>query len=207
MFKFISCYKKRIAYGCLSSILVCCSVPVYAQAVITALGTPIPLFNGADLSSFDRSKGGNGNANWQIINNEIQATQGHGLLVSRLSVPDFQIDFDYWVSEDAQVVAYFRCANPDAISAETAYEVSLVNRAKDVGAGSIFQLIKVKPSKVANRWNHIQISAIGTDLTVTLNGVTHHVQDARFSNGPVALNYINGELRLKNIYLTIPGRW
>jgi Domain of Unknown Function (DUF1080) len=207
MLKNTSFFKRRIAYCYLIGAISCSPLVSYAQAIITTLGTPIPLFNGADLGAFDHNKDRNGNANWLVINNEIQATQGHSLLVSRLSVPDFQLDFDYWVTDSTQISVFFRCANPDAVNTDTAYEVTLVNQAKGVGAGSILLLNKVKPSKVANQWNHIRISAIGTDLAVTLNGVTHHVQNARFSNGPLAINYINGELRLKNIYLTIPGRW
>jgi hypothetical protein len=207
MLKNTSFFKSRIAYCYLIGAIAFSPLVAYAQAIITTLGTPIPLFNGADLGAFDRNKDRNGNANWLVINNEIQATQGHSLLVSRLSVPDFQLDFDYWVTDSTQISVFFRCANPDAVNTDTAYEVTLVNQAKGVGAGSILLLNKVKPSKVANQWNHIRISAIGTDLAVTLNGVTHHVQNARFSNGPLAINYINGELRLKNIYLTIPGRW
>ena len=207
MLKNTSFFKSRIAYCYLIGVIACSPMLVYAQAIITTLGTPIPLFNGADLGAFDHNKDRSGNANWLIINNEIQATQGHSLLVSRLSVPDFQLDFDYWVSDSTQITIFFRCANPDAVNADTAYEVTLVNQSKGVGAGSILLLNKVKPSKVTNQWNHIRISAIGTELAVTLNGVTHRVQDTRFSTGPLAINYIGGELRLKNIFLTIPGRW
>jgi hypothetical protein len=207
MLKNTSFFKSRIAYCYLIGAIACSPLVAYAQAIITTLGTPIPLFNGADLGAFDHNKDRNGNANWLIINNEIQATQGHSLLISRLSVPDFQLDFDYWVSDSTQISVYFRCANPDSVNADTAYEVTLVNQTKGVGAGSILLLNKVKPSKVANQWNHIRISAIGTELAVTLNGVTHRVQDARFSSGPLAINYMSGELRVKNIFLTIPGRW
>jgi hypothetical protein len=60
---------------------------------------------------------------------------------------------------------------------------------------------------VANQWNHIQVSAIGTQISVTLNGVTGSVVDSRFAAGPIALNFQGGDLRLKNFNFTIPGRW
>jgi hypothetical protein len=183
------------------------SLHAHSQAIITSLGSPIPLYNGSDLSAWQGSGKGNGNASWQLSDQEISVTQGHGLLVTRLSVPDFIVEFDYWVDKDAQVSTFFRCANPEDINTETAYEVTLVNQLNGIGAGSIFLLNKLKPSKVANQWNHIKISAIGTDLSVTLNGVTHQVLDTRFASGPLAINYLGGEFRLKNVYFTIPGRW
>ncbi|QWD82210.1 DUF1080 domain-containing protein [Polynucleobacter sp. MWH-S4W17] len=182
-------------------------MPVYSQAIITTLGSAFSMTNGSDLSAWKMNGGRNGNASWQVDNKEIQVTQGQGLLVSRLSVPDFQMAFDYWVSDKAQATVFFRCANPGDINTDTAYEVALVNQAGGSGAGSILSLNKVKPTKVANQWNHMQISAIGTELSITLNGVTHQVSDTRFNAGPIAMNYMGGELRLKNIYLTIPGRW
>jgi len=161
------------------------------------------MFNGADLYEWTKT----GNASWQIANNQLSVTQGSGMLVSRLSLPDFIMEFDYWVSDDAQASIYFRCADPNAINPDTAYEASLVNIVNGGGAGSIRLLSKVKPNKVANQWNRIQISAIGNQLSVTLNGIANQVTDTRFSAGSFAINYQAGELRMKNINGTIPGRW
>lgn len=207
MLKNIPPIKKCITYLSLVGMLFCTSMPVYSQAIITTLGSPIPMSNGADLSAWKSTGSRNGNASWQIDNDEIKVTQGRGILVSHLSIPDFQLRFDYWVSDKTQATVFFRCVNPENINTDTAYEVTLVNETGGLGAGSIFSLNKVKPTPIANQWNHIQIDAIGTQLSVTLNGVTHQVRDTRFGMGPIALNYLGGELRLKNIYLTIPGRW
>ena len=185
------------------SLLLIVSAPVFSQAILTKVGSSFPMFNGADLSEWTKT----GNASWQIANNELSITQGAGMLVSRLSLPDFIIEFDYWVSDDAQASIYFRCTDLNAINPDTAYQVSLVNKANGVGAGSIWLLSKVKPNQVANQWNHIQISAIGNQISVTLNGIVSQVTDTRFSAGSFAMNYQKGELRLKNINLTIPGRW
>jgi len=129
------------------------------------------------------------------------------MLVTLLSVPDIQVEFDYWVSSDAKVSVFFRCMNTDVINAETAYEVSLVNRAGGLGAGTILMLDKVKPTQVANQWNHMKISVVGSQLAITLNGIASQVTDTRFNAGPLALNYQGGDFRVKNIYITIPGRW
>lgn len=185
------------------SLLLIVSAPVFSQAILTKVGSSFPMFNGVDLYEWTKT----GNASWQIGNNELSVTQGSGMLVSRLSLPDFIIEFDYWVSDGSQASIYFHCVDPNAINPDTAYEASLVNIANGVGAGSIRLLSKAKPSQVANQWNHIQISAIGNQISVTLNGVANQVTDPRFSAGSFAINYQAGELRMKNINVTIPGRW
>jgi hypothetical protein len=185
------------------SLLLSISAPVFSQAILTKVGSSFPLFNGSDLSAWTKT----GNASWQIANNELSVTQGSGMLVSRLSIPDYVIEFDYWVSDSAQASFYFRCTDPNTINTDTAYEIPLINKANGVGAGSILLLNKVKPNQVANQWNHIQISAIGTQISVTLNGIASQVTDTRFSAGSFAMNYQAGELRLKNLNATIPGRW
>jgi len=58
-----------------------------------------------------------------------------------------------------------------------------------------------------NQWNHLQVSAMGNQISVTINGVSGSVVDTRFAVGPIALNYQSGDLRLKNFNFTIPGRW
>jgi hypothetical protein len=185
------------------SLLVWMPISVYSQAIITTLGSSFPMLNGSDLSAWTQ----NGNASWQINSKELNITQGNGMLISRISVPDIQMEFDYWVSSDAQVSVFFRCMNSSVINSDTAYEMLLVNQKGGLGAGSIRLLDQVKPTQVVNQWNHMKISAIGTQLSITLNGISSKVTDTRFSAGPVAINYQGGELRLKNIYVTIPGRW
>ena len=175
----------------------------FAQAILTKIGSPFSMFNGADLSAWTQT----GNISWQINGDELVATQGSGMLVSKLSAPDYLIEFDYWVSDNTQASIYFRCTNPSVINAETAYEVPLVNQTNGQAAGSMRLLSRIKPTLVANRWNHMQISAIGTQISITLNGVTNQVTDTHFDAGPIAVSYQRGGFRLRNINVTIPTRW
>jgi hypothetical protein len=175
-----------------------------SQAILTKIGSSFPMFNGSDLSAWTQT----GNANWQVSSNQLLANQGSGLLISKLTAPDYQIDFDYWVTDNSQAVIFIRCTNKDVINTDTAYQISLVNRDNSQGAGSIATLNNVAATIVANQWNHMQISVIGSQISVTLNGVNSQVTDTRFgSGGRVAINYQAGELRLKNFNITIPGRW
>jgi hypothetical protein len=115
------------------SLLVWMPISVYSQAIITTLGSSFPMLNGSDLSAWTQ----NGNSSWQINNKELHITQGNGMLVSRISVSDIQMEFDYWVSSDAHVSVFFRCMNSSVINSDTAYEVLLVNQKGSLGAGVI----------------------------------------------------------------------
>jgi len=184
-------------------LLLAISAPVFSQAILTKIGSSFPMFNGADLSAWTQM----GNAAWQVSNNQITVNQGSGMLVSKLAQPDYRIDFDYWVSENSEASIFIRCSNPNVINSETAFEIALSNQANQ-GAGSIVTINKVSPTRVTNQWNHIQVSAIGSKISITLNGVTNQITDTRFgAGGPMAVNYQHGEMRLKNFNVTIPGRW
>jgi len=184
-------------------LLLAISAPVFSQAILTKIGSSFPMFNGADLSAWTQM----GNAAWQVSNNQITVNQGSGMLVSKLAQPDYRIDFDYWVSENSEASIFIRCSNPNVINSETAFEIALSNQANQ-GAGSIVTINKVSPTRVTNQWNHIQVSVIGSKISITLNGVTNQITDTRFgAGGPMAVNYQHGEMRLKNFNVTIPGRW
>jgi len=176
----------------------------HAQAILTKSGSSFPMFNGSDLSAWLIS----GNGNWRVNGNEVIVTQGQGMLLSKFGVPDFQIDFDYWVGNSTQASLFIRCINSNVINLSTAYEVKLNNAATGSGgAGSIVNLMQLKSGAIVNQWNHLHVSAIGNQISVKLNGVTGSVVDTRFGAGPIALNYQGGDLRLKNFNFTIPGRW
>jgi len=194
----------RFLQLCFFSLLIGVPSLSHSRAILTKIGSSFPMFNGADLSAWLPT----GNASWQISNNEIIVNQGSGMLISKLAAPDYQIDFDYWVADNSQASIFVRCSNQNLISTQTAYEILLISRVNNLGAGSIMSPKPVVPTKVANQWNHIQISAIGSQLVVTLNGASNQVVDTRFNaGGPVAINFQAGELRLKNFNITIPGRW
>ena len=205
MLSLISDYKRRIASKFyLMNLLLILTPLCHAQAILTKSGSSFPMFNSSDLSAWLKS----GNANWHVNGLEVVANQGKGMLISKFGVPDLQLDFDYWMGENTQATIFIRCINTSAIAPDTAYEVRLSNSLQlSGGAGSIINLLKMNPSMVANQWNHIQVSAIGAQISVTLNGVTGTVVDSRFAAGPIALNYQGGDLRLKNFNFTIPGRW
>lgn len=177
-----------------------------AQVIQTAVGSPFSLFANKDFSAWQQQ----GNANWQIIDQQAVMDQGAGWLISRLPLADFELDTEYWLGQKTQASLYVRVSNPGFVSAATAYQINLSDKpVGDYGAGAIVGLAQTPPSKTRGRWNTLKVKASGPYLSVWLNGqqVVNNAYDTRFANGVVALHVQDGAFRIKSFNITIPGRW
>ncbi|HEX8885159.1 MAG TPA: DUF1080 domain-containing protein [Noviherbaspirillum sp.] len=162
------------------------------------------LINGnAGLENWNRV----GEANWRAADDAIVADKKTGktisYLVSKNAYTDFTIHAEFWVSDDANSGIFLRCADPLNIDAKTCYEVNIFDKRPDpsYGTGAIVDLASVSPMpKAGGKWNTYDITARGTHLTVTLNGVrTADVNDSRLARGPVALQYDSGTVKFRNV--------
>lgn len=118
-----------------------------------------------------------GDANWRPEDGAIVAYRGKGgFLVSKSSYKDFQLRAEFWADSTTNSGIFIRLSNPKRIGADNSYEVNFA---------------KLSPMpKAGGKWNTLEITARGPQLTVLLNGVqTANVQHARFAQGPLALQY------------------
>jgi hypothetical protein len=54
--------------------------------------------------------------------------------------------------------------------------------------------------KAADRWNTVEITAEGPQLTVLFNGnQTVNVQDSKYVRGPIALQYAAGVVKFRKL--------
>jgi hypothetical protein len=135
-----------------------------------------------------------GDANWRPEDGAIVAYRGRGgFLVSKSSYKDFQLRAEFWADSTTNSGIFIRLSNPKRIGAENAYEVNIFDQPPNpaYGTGAIVNLAKVSPMpKAGGKWNTLEITANGRELTVVLNGVqTASVQHGRFVQGPLALQY------------------
>jgi hypothetical protein len=135
-----------------------------------------------------------GDANWRPEDGAIVAYRGKGgFLVSKSSYKDFQLRAEFWADPTTNSGIFIRLSNPKRIGADNAYEVNIFDQPPDpaYGTGAIVNLAKVSPMpKAGGKWNTLEITARGPQLTVLLNGVqTASIQHARFAQGPLALQY------------------
>ena len=150
----------------------------------------VTLFDGKTLDNFNKI----GDANWRVEDGAIVADKGNGFLVSKNSYADYQIRAEFWVEPDSNSGIFIRCADPEKVTAENAYEVNIWDMRPDpsYGTGAIVNLAKVDPMpKAGGKWNVYEITAKGPVLTVVLNGqkTVDGVQDAKLASGRIALQH------------------
>ena len=152
------------------------------------------LIDGASgLDNFNRV----GEANWRAEDGTIVADKGAGgYLVTKKSYRDFQIRAEFWADHTTNSGIFLRAQNPAKIESATSYEVNIFDQRPDpvYGTGAIVDVARVVPMpKAGGRWNVYEVTARGPQLTVVFNGVqTVNVQDAKFAQGPVALQFAPG---------------
>jgi hypothetical protein len=135
-----------------------------------------------------------GDANWRPEDGAIVAYRGKGgFLVSKSSYKDFQLRAEFWADPTTNSGIFLRLSNPKRIGADNSYEVNIFDQPSDpaYGTGAIVNFAKVSPMpKAGGKWNTLEITARGPQLTVLLNGVqTVDLKHARFTQGPLALQY------------------
>jgi hypothetical protein len=150
----------------------------------------VTLFDGKTLDNFNKI----GDANWRVEDGAIVADKGNGFLVSKNSYADYQIRAEFWVEPDSNSGIFIRCADPEKVTAENAYEVNIWDMRPDpsYGTGAIANVAKVDPMpKAGGKWNVYEIAAKGPALTVVLNGqkTVDGVQNAKLASGRIALQH------------------
>lgn len=135
-----------------------------------------------------------GDANWRAEQGAIVADRGKGgFLVSKKSYGDFQLRVEVWVDHTTNSGIFIRAADPATINPQSSYEVNLYDRRPDpvYATGGIVDVAKViAPQTAGGKWNTMEITARGTQLTVTLNGVvTARGEDSKHARGPFALQF------------------
>lgn len=140
-----------------------------------------------------------GDANWRTEAGTIMADKGKGgFLVTKNSYKDFQIRAEFWAATDTNSGIFIRATDPNKIGSVTSYEVNIWDIRPDpkYGTGGIVDVAPVKvplTNLVGGKWNVMEITAEGQQLTVWLNGLmTVNVRNGQFPQGPFALQYGGG---------------
>jgi hypothetical protein len=159
------------------------------------------LFDGTTLDNFNLV----GKANWKLGGGMVEATSGPGFLVTKQSYGDFELRVEFWVDESANSGVYMRCQDPLQITDKNCYEANIFDKRPDQSGrtGAIVHI--AKPLAIVDaggRWNTYEITAKGPELTVRLNGtLTAQGKDDKFTNGPIALQYMAGTVRFRRVQI------
>jgi Domain of Unknown Function (DUF1080) len=145
-----------------------------------------------------------GDANWTVVDGILQADKGAGFMVTKECFGDFQIRAEFWADSDANSGIFIRMQDGQKITAANSYEVNIYDKrpGQEYSTGAIVDVGKVAlpAPKAGGQWNVYEISATGSQLTVTLNGQrTVDVQDSKHARGPFALQYAPGVVADKGV--------
>jgi hypothetical protein len=146
-----------------------------------------------------------GNANWSmnLANDDVRASKGKGYLVTKKSYEDFELKLEFYAATNSNSGVFFRCMNSTDINDKNCYEANIFDTRTDQSGrtGSITNI--AAPQVIINsegKWNTYEISAVGDRLTIKLNGViTVDINDNRHEAGPIALQFMQGKIKFKNV--------
>jgi hypothetical protein len=145
-------------------------------------------------------------ANWRVENGELvvdklNADKGTNHLVTKDKYKDFQVHLEFWADEKVNSGVFIRCQEGTRPGAKSCYEVNIFDGRKDptYGTGSIVYFAEVNPMpKAAGKWNTMEITAKGREITVRLNGQqTVKLHNAMFEEGPFTLQYGSGLMKVR----------
>ena len=172
----------------------------HAQAGFTTL------FDGKTLKGWNIV----GDANWEVVDGAVQATKGAGgYLVTPGIYGDFEFSTEIWVSDDANSGVFVRSEDPKNITAMNAYEVNVYDKRPDQSyrTGAIVDVAKpMVQVNAGGRWNTLEITARGSRIQVTMNGMkTVDIEDKSHARGVVALQYGQGSsmVRFRNVRIRL----
>lgn len=166
---------------------------------VSAQGKWVTLLDGKSLKGWDVV----GNANWSVADGAVQASMGNGYLVSPMSYTDFEIEAEFWVTDDANSGIFIRCSDPKMISAMNAYEVNIYDKRPDQSyrTGAIVDVAKpLAQINTGGKWSKMTITAKGAHMTVAIDGTkTVDVEDKKHASGPFALQYGAGTVKWRSV--------
>ena len=161
----------------------------------------ITLFDGSE-TSLDKNWTRVGDANWRIYRGAVMAdhknAKAGSFLLSKNSYKDFQLNIEFWTSNDANSGIYMRCADPKKLADTNCYEANIYDQrpGPEYSTGAIVDFVRVPVPpihKAGGKWNTMEIYARGNEVSVKLNGqLTAHMTNGQFAQGPITLQFGNG---------------
>ncbi|HEY8462330.1 MAG TPA: DUF1080 domain-containing protein [Blastocatellia bacterium] len=172
-------------------------------------GAPIRLFNGKDLAGWKlRSEKGKGC--WSVEDGAMTNSKGCVDIITEQKFQDFKLSLEFKIIEQSNSGVYLRGRY------ETQIEDSYGKPPESHGMGGLYGFLtpKANASKKAGEWQKYEITLIGRQLTVALNGQTvidkeevpgitgGALDSAEETPGPIMLQGDHGKVWYRNIVLT-----
>ena len=169
-------------------------------------GGGVTLFDGHDTTQWYSLGGGNWRVESGVLVADGKKGKDQAFFVTNDFYKDFQLHVEFWVSDDANSGVFMRCGNPEVINDKVCYEANIYDQRPDpsYGTGALTNIAKVDPMpKAGGKWNTYDITVQGDHIVLVLNGQkTVDVHDHHFSDGRIALQYVQGAVKFRKVELT-----
>jgi len=193
--------------------LVACAVAVFTFVLVYAVNSGMSqsagggftvLFDGKNLDHWQ----GDGKAQFAVEDGAIVAKgkkdpKDTAFLISKDKYKDFELRAEVWTSDDANSGIFIRCEDPAKPGAKTCYECNIYDTRPDpsYGTGAIVYHAEVNPMpKAGGKWNTMEITAKGRDLSVSFNGQkTAQTRSGLHTEGPIALQFGEGTVKFRKV--------
>jgi Domain of Unknown Function (DUF1080) len=172
-------------------------------------GAPIQLFNGKDLTGWklrsDKAKGC-----WSVEDGAMTNSRGCVDIITEQKFQDFKLAMEFKLVENSNSGVYLRGRHEAQILDDFGKPT------ENTGMGSIYGFItpKANATKKAGEWQKYEITLIGRQLTIVLNGQTlidkeeipgitgGALDSAEGTPGPIMLQGDHGKVWFRNVVLT-----
>jgi hypothetical protein len=186
--------------------------PELASKAAPAWGAPITLFDGKTLGGW-KLRDPKARLGWAVVNGELAVVEpkGNADLVSERTFQDLQLHVEFNVEPHSNSGVYLRgryevqiLDNPDAKMALDSH-----------GCGAVYSRIapSVDATKPAGEWNTLDVTLLGRQIAVVLNGTEivgatvegitgGAVNPFEDQPGPLMLQGDHGKVRFRNLIAT-----
>ena len=172
-------------------------------------GEPIQLFNGKDLTGWklrsDKAKGC-----WSVEDGAMTNSPGCVDIITEQKFQDFKLSLEFKLVEQSNSGLYLRGRHEAQILDDYGKPTDIT------GMGSIYGFLtpKTNATKKAGEWQKYEVTLIGRNLTLALNGQTlidnqeipgitgGALDSAEGTPGPIMLQGDHGKVWFRNIVLT-----
>jgi hypothetical protein len=189
--------------------------PELAAPASPKWGTPVTVFDGKSLAGWSL-RDAKAKMGWAVENGELAVVEpkGNADLVSEKTFQDMKLHLEFNVEPKSNSGVYLRGRYEIQIESADPHSVAAAQK-----CGSLYSRIapKVDATRPAGEWQTFDITLVGRQLTVVLNGKTI-IEKAEVDGitggainpfdgepGPLMLQGDHGKVRFRNIVVT-PGR-
>ena len=161
----------------------------------------IRLFDGQSMIGWKNT----GSADWAVKDGELVANTGEpGLLVTQVRFSDYEIELEYFASEQTNSGVFLRTPEKPTDPAKDCYELNIAPTDNPFPTGSLVARAKVDESidePNVGEWNTLHALVDQNRIQAWVNGQqsVDYTDDTGLTSGRIGLQFREGPIRFRNI--------